>query len=99
MVSASLLWSMSEWLDWHRLSVRECLSFLDGDRNGVVSVEELQNAVDFMNFEDQPPPDAVRQTMLLIMPPNISKDMKVEVECAMLQMALVVVSKQLNIKG
>lgn len=92
--AASLLWSVSEWIDWHRLSVREYFALLDRDGTNVVTLEEMIKAVGFMNLENSPSDDDVRQMILLIMTPSLLTEPKTEVDFTTFHMALMIIGKQ-----
>mmetsp|Transcript_68976 Transcript_68976/g.121982 ORF Transcript_68976/g.121982 Transcript_68976/m.121982 type:complete len:1184 (+) Transcript_68976:25-3576(+) len=93
-----ILQAIVEWMSSQGLSTQEVFAFIDKDGNGNFSLEELQIAVDFMDFDDPPTEEDMSNLFhLLLQPiPEDKRGAEAEVDLVSLQTALMTASQ---IKG
>lgn len=94
-MSASILWAMSEWIEGHRIRLKDVFFFLDEDGTGTISLSEFETGTDFMCFDDPPSTEDLIQLMRLVLSPAadpVPAD-KLEVDLTLLGSALQAIAK------
>jgi len=69
-VASRILWAINEWADAQSLSLQEFFAFLDEDKSGSVSANEIQVGLDFMQFANPPTTEEIKLMLRTIQEPR-----------------------------